>query len=293
MFWIVGKEGLLAKAFQRVFSAQGINYITSSQKECDITDLYQVEKFTSRFPINTIINCSGYTNVDLAEKEADKAFLLNEQGVLHLAQIAKKIEAKLIHFSTDYVFDGKKNSPYLEKDLTNPLNIYGASKYAGELVLQDKLPSSLVIRVSWLFSKEMPSMNFTKKMVDLLQVKEQLEIVDDQIGKVTYAEDVVEVVLEMLFQEGLFHFANQGVISRYEYALEIFKTLKELNIPVRCKHILPVSSAKFNTPAKRPGYSALDTTKIEKKLKKPIRHHTQALAECLLSMLHEGKIYVA
>ena len=292
MFWIVGKEGLLAKAFQRVLIAQDLEYIASSHLECDITNLYQVEKFASQFPITAIINCSGYTHVDFAEKEADKAFLLNEKGVFHLAQIAKKIGAKLVHFSTDYVFNGKNPSPYLETDSVDPLNIYGVSKYAGELVIQQVLPSSLIIRVSWLFSKEMPAMNFTKKMVELLQIKDQLEVVEDQVGKVTYAEDVVEGALEILAQEGLFHYANQGVISRCEYAKEILQVLKKLNIAVKCERILPVYSTKFPMLAKRPCYSALDTTKIEKFLKKPIRHHTQALAECLLSMASEGKIYV-
>jgi len=292
MFWIVGKEGLLAKAFQRGFIAQDFEYVASSHLECDITNLYQVEKFTSQFPIKTIINCSAYTHVDFAEKEIDKAFLLNEKGVLHLAQIAKKIGAKLIHFSTDYVFDGKKTSPYLETDFVDPLNIYGASKYAGELVIQQILPSSLIIRVSWLFSKEMPAMNFTKKMVELLQIKDQLEVVEDQVGKVTYAEDLVDATLELLAQEGLFHYANQGVISRYEYAKEILQVLKKLNIAVKCERILPVSSTKFPMLAKRPCYSVLDTTKIEKILNKPIRYHTEALAECLLSMASEGKIYV-
>jgi dTDP-4-dehydrorhamnose reductase len=282
MFWIVGKEGMLAKAFQRVFKDKNLEYIASSHQECDVTNFYQVEKFASLLPIKTIINCSGYTNVDLAEKEVDSAFLLNEKGVLHLAQIAKKIDAKLIHFSTDYVFNGTKNSPYLETDLVSPLNIYGASKYAGELALQDRLPSSLIIRISWLFSKEMPPMNFTKKMVDLLQRKEQLEVVEDQISKVTYAEDLVACVLEMLDQEGVFHYANHGVISRFGYAQEILTILKELHVPVRCECILPVSSSKFSTPATRPPYSALDTTKIEKCLNKSIRHHTQALVECFL-----------
>jgi dTDP-4-dehydrorhamnose reductase len=291
LFWIIGKTGILSKAFQRFFCERDISYEASSSQECDISHYSQLEAFAKGKAFTHILNCSAYTAVDLAEKEEERAFAVNAKGVENLALFAKHIQAKLVHFSTDYVFDGKKKTPYKETDRVHPVNIYGKSKERGEHILRDISPDSLVIRTSWVFSRD--GHNFIKAMLKVMQEKEEIQVIEDQIGKPTYVEDLVLATLEILEESGVYHFANKEEVSRYAYAKEILNELEDREIKVKCKKILPISSGTLVGYAPRPAYSVLDTTKIEKLLKEPIRTHQSALKECFPYILNKESFYVS
>ncbi|MBM3191522.1 MAG: sugar nucleotide-binding protein, partial [Chlamydiae bacterium] len=160
-----------------------------------------------------------------------------------------------------------------------------------EVALLQQYPTSLVVRVSWLFSEEMPAWNFTQKMLELLQLKPQLQVVSDQIGKVTYAEELARDILQLLPCEGLFHYAQSGIVSRYEYVQALLQVLQEYNIKVACREITPVSSAMFPGGAPRPSYSALDTTKVEGVLKRRLMSYKEALADCIKAKLSRGELH--
>jgi dTDP-4-dehydrorhamnose reductase len=279
--WIIGKSGLLSRAFQRILSEKKISYQVSSSSECDIRNSAALKSYARKVTTPYIFNCSAYTAVDLAETHREEAYAVNAQGVQNLVAVAKMLSAHLIHFSTDYVFDGKKNSPYQEQDLTHPLSVYGASKRKGEEILLEQLPSALIIRIAWLFSSEGPS--FVNTMWQVMVKQQELKVVETQIGKPTYVDDVVEAALQARDASGIYHFANQDAVSRYAYAQEIYHELKLQGISLQCQHIAPIASMQGGAP--RPNYSVLDTTKIEALLPKPIRSHTQALKECIHLMV--------
>jgi dTDP-4-dehydrorhamnose reductase len=290
-FWIIGKTGIVSKAFQRLFDASAVSYEVTSSKECDIADYHKLEAFFKRKEFKYILNCSAYTAVDVAEKEEERAFAVNAQGPEHLAKLVQHSPTKILHFSTDYVFDGEQQVPYQETDQVHPLSVYGKSKAEGEERLLQRLPESLVIRTSWIFSRD--GHHFIKAMLKIMKEREEIQVVEDQIGKPTYVEDLVLATLEILGEKGRYHFANQGAVSRYAYAKEIFEELKRQSISLKCKRIEPISSDSLKGYAPRPAYSVLDTTKIEKKLKQPIRHHKSALEECISLILAQEKTYVS
>lgn len=290
-FWIVGKAGILSKAFQRFFDARGISYKVSSSQECDVANEHHLEKFAKDESFTHILNCSAYTAVDLAEKDQDRAFAVNATGAEHLASLAKKRNVKLIHFSTDYVFDGKSKAPYKETDKVNPLSVYGKSKERGERLIQEMLPGSLIVRTSWVFSQD--GHNFIKAMLKVMQEKDEIQVIEDQMGKPTYVEDLVVATLDILQESGVYHFANKDEVTRFDYAKEIFDALINIGVKLKCKTILPALSANVVGYAPRPTYSVLDTIKIEKLLKHPIRSHKSALKECLPHILKKESVYVS
>jgi len=285
MFWIVGRSGVLSQAFQRVFRRKNLSFVVSSKEECDVTNVQGIKNFAKGKSCRYIINCSGYTAVDLAEKQPQEAYAINAQGVRHLAMVAEEMQAKLIHFSTDYVFDGRKKTPYLESDETDPLNVYGLTKLEGEEILLQEFPSSLVVRISWLFSEEGPS--FMKALWKAFLDKEKVEVITTQQSKPTYADDVVWAVEQIRDAEGLYHFANQDAVSRYDYAKEILAELISQGVSIKCKEVVPTQHVYAG--ATRPAYSALDTAKIEKLLGKPIRSHVASLKECIAACIHKEK----
>jgi dTDP-4-dehydrorhamnose reductase len=260
--WVLGGNGFLGTELQRVCAERGITYVASGHAEADITSLDQLKQEVERIQPTHIVNCAAYTNVDLAEKETQLAFAINGKGPGNLGKIARHYPVKVVHLSTDYVFDGKGNTPYQESDPCNPLSVYGASKYEGELSLQDECPAACILRVSWLFGKQ--GKNFISSILSVMQQKEEIKVVSDQRGRPTCCADAAEAILDVLDLSGVIHFANQGAPSRFEAAQEVRKIAIELGIPVICKSIIPVSSAEFPTPAKRPAYSVLSTTKFEK-----------------------------
>ena len=225
----------------------------------DITDKQQLEAYFSKNEFDYCINCAAYTAVDLAEEQSDLAYAVNAEGPKNLAEICKKYQVKLLHISTDFVFDGKKQTPYIETDTPNPLGVYGASKWQGERYIQEVMEDYFIIRTSWLYSEY--GNNFMKTMLRLSETRDEISVVSDQIGSPTYAGDLAEILIKIILSlptnYGVYHYSNSGAISWYDFAIEIFKQFGK-KIEVK-----PIKTEEYPTAAKRPKYSVLETTKIE------------------------------
>ena len=258
--WIIGKKGMLAKAFQRKCLEKGVDYIATSRKEVNIEHEETLRAQFETLDFTHIINCSGFTAVDLAEEEKEHAYALNTLAVERLAKLAQETQKKIIHFSTDYVFDGKQEQ-YGEEALPRPLSVYGKSKEAGEKKLFEQCPKACLLRTSWLFGVE--GEHFVKKMVQLLEKKECVKVVNDQRGCPTYADDLVEAVLEILNESGIYHFSNTGALSWYEWAEVIKQKLEEKNVPLLCRKIEAVSTDAYGAAASRPRSSILKVSKFK------------------------------
>ena len=252
---IIGKNGQLATCLKKVDPSEfDISFYGS-----DTVDVTKIETYTPLIPADLIINCSAYTAVDKAEECPEDAYAVNRMGVIQLVQFCEEHEIKIIHFSTDFVFDGEASSPYTEDDFTGPKSIYGASKLAGEEVILQSSLSALVIRTSWLYSPF--GHNFYKTMLRLGTERSELSVVNDQIGTPTSALDLARVVFQMI-QSGLpdtpelFHVSNIGQCSWADFAREIFNQ-KELSVTVN-----NTTTEAFNAPAPRPKYSVLSTEKL-------------------------------
>lgn len=250
---------MLGSALLDLCRKQGIEAIGTLRKEADVTDLFGLIEKSHIIQPTHIINCAAYTDVDGAEKNPELAFAVNAMGAGNIAQAARAVGARLIHISTDYVFNGKSSAPYQEEDICDPTNTYGHSKRAGELKVLETLPSASIVRTSWLFGSK--GKNFISTVFQWLQDKEELQVVSDQCGKPTYCHDLAEAIFLLLDVQGIVHFANEGGHSRYQIALDVLQAAKNYGLPMKCKKITPVLAAQFPTPAVRPAYTVLDTNK--------------------------------
>ncbi len=260
MYWIVGKKGMLAQALAEEFKKKSIPFIATSSSEVDISDMDQVDRFMSTHSCSYIINAAAFTNVDHCEENPDKAFAINAAGPKHLAIIAQENGAKLIHISTDYVFDGCADKPYTENDTCHPVNVYGMTKLYGEQSIERDNDHYCIIRTSSLYGPF--GHNFPERIRDLLKVRPSISVVQDQIACPTYVRDLVEALLLLKDSEGIIHFANKGGVSRFGWAEYIFQLCKERNMKgIVCKELVPVESNLVKTIAMRPLYTELSTNK--------------------------------
>ncbi len=258
--WIVGAEGMLGSALMQRCLRQELDVEGTSRRDADVTKFDRLTAKAEQIKPTHIINCAAYTDVDSAEKEPDAAFAVNAQGAENVALAARACGARLVHISTDYVFHGTGKEPYREEDLCAPANQYGKSKWEGEKKVAAALPEACILRTSWLFGSK--GKNLISSLMNWFQQKEELQVVFDQRGRPTYCHDLASAAIALLNAPGVFHFANDGERSRYQIAIDLLQAAKERGIELRCQRILPVSSAKFPTPAARPSYSVLDTSKF-------------------------------
>lgn len=276
--WIPGAKGLVGSALSEIAPKP----LLTSGHELDIADLEEVRSFLRRHgPVTDIINCAAFSQVDPAETHREEAYRANALGPETLGIAAGEVEAKLLHISTDYVFPGTAKTPLKETDPVDPCNYYGFTKLEGEKKLQAANPDACILRTSWVFGRG--GKNFVAKLLELLQTKEEIKLVDDQWGRPTYAPDLAQVLLAMLGRSGLYQFANAGVTSKYEFALAMREEMEALGLPVKCRKIEPALSSSFTAPAKRPAYSAFDTSKIERLLHMKPR----PWQACIKDYLHE------
>jgi len=258
---VTGGGGLLGSEFREISLKTGSGakkIITLKHQELDITDPYQVDRAFGEIRPSYLINCAAYTNVDKAEVEAEKAEKINVAGAKILAQACEKSRVKLIHFSTHFVFDGKKTTPYLESDPVEPLNVYGRTKLEGERIIQSLLPPDrhLILRVSWLYGKN--GNNFIHSLWNASKDVSSVRVVDDQVAAPNPAPLLAKRTLDLLETgEGLFHFSCSGSCSRYELIRFLFSELK-----LSCK-VIPISSGEFASLAKRPAFSAMGSERTE------------------------------
>ena len=257
--WVTGSLGMLGSSIVSLLEKRKIPFFATDKMDADITDFAKLASFSEKKYFTHIINCAAYTNVEKAEKEKELAFQTNAKGVQNLALLAKERKAKLVHFSTDYVFDGRKRSPYVEEDLPNPLNEYGKSKLKGEEYILSLLEDALILRTSWLFG--LGGMNFVTKMLHNMEERKEIEIVEDQIGRPTCCSDLAEALLLLISERGIFHFANREATSWYLFGKTIWEETNKMGFSLRCEKIVPVKSvSKIN----RPLYSVLATDKAER-----------------------------
>lgn len=285
---VTGAYGQLGSSLSEL-SAQfsGLQLILTDFDSLDITDRDSVVGYVESNRPDFLVNCAAYTAVDKAETDMESAFRLNALGPENLAIACRQIGARLIHVSTDYVFDGKNNRPYSEEDLPNPQGVYGSTKLEGEKLVMKQLPESVIIRTSWLYSSY--GHNFVKTMIRLGSEKDSLNVVYDQTGTPTYAGDLALTILKVISQSaknpdywksGIYHYSNLGVCSWYDFAVEIHKMAG-----ISCR-VTPVLSAVFQTVAKRPSYSVLDKSKIQTVYGIEIPYWRDSLMKCIQLILN-------
>lgn len=275
--WIIGRRGMLSQSLQRICNKKKIEYLATSRKEVDVTDENALNKQFQTLAFTHVINCSGYTAVDQAEQEQEIARQLNVNAVETLGCLTKEKGIRIIHFSTDYVFDGKRNVPYSEETQTKPLSVYGQTKREGEEKLMAINPSACIIRSSWVFGLE--GNHFVQTMIQLMKQHETLRVVSDQRGSPTFCEDLACATIDLLDHQGIYHFANSGQATWLEFAEEILKHVKEKIGKVKCQGLYPTSSEEYSALAKRPAFSVLKTDKYAKTIKKKPRHWQDCLKE--------------
>ena len=256
MVWLItGASGQLGLAMQRELSTRGISFIAANSRELDITSQNSVESILLRNSPKVIVNCAAWTDVDLAEIKQEQAYNVNALAVENLALASKQISAKLVHVSTDYVFSGEGNTPWLESAERDPASIYGLSKREGENFVQEIYEeNSFIVRTAWLYSEN--SKNFAKTMVNLALTDErEVRVVNDQIGQPTSANDLAQQIVDLVGSKsthGIYHGTSSGQATWFEFAQEIFEL-----VGANTERVVPVSSDEFLSLAKRPRYSVL------------------------------------
>lgn len=279
---VTGSKGQLGSELQALHQQyKNYNWLFTDKEELDITDEKTVEEFFAQHKIDWIINAAAYTAVDKAETEKDVAYLVNADAVKFLAKASHKHHAKFIHISTDYVFDGTHNKPYIETDKTNPQSIYGASKLLGEQYALQENPDSIIIRTSWVYSEY--GKNFVKTMMRLMQEKDKIGVVNDQFGSPTYASDLAKAIVTIIdyceknqqIYSGIYHYCNTGIITWYDFAIAIKELIKSNCI------VETISTDQYPTPANRPPYSVLDTQKICRTFALQIPNWEGGLKNCI------------
>ncbi|MCG6202519.1 dTDP-4-dehydrorhamnose reductase [Psychromonas antarctica] len=261
---ITGKGGQLAWELEQL-APEKFEVISVGINELDITNEKLVSDFIAENKPDLVINAAAYTAVDQAEKDSDLAYAVNELGVKYLAQACKKIGARILHISTDFVFDGTSASPYQTDAIPNPLNVYGASKLAGDIALNEILPeSSVIVRTAWVYAVH--GNNFVKSMLRLMQEKPQLGIIYDQVGTPTWAKGLAQwlwIIAGKPEVTGTYHWTDAGVASWYDFAIAIQELGIEKGLLNKSIPVLPIPATAYPTPAKRPVFSVIDKTSAE------------------------------
>jgi len=279
---VTGADGQVGNEFKSLkdrFLESGYRLFFTNKNELNVMDFPKLEDFCKSNNIKVIINTAAYTAVDRAENDEIEADKINHIAVKNLATIAKEYAIKLIHISTDYVFDGENFKPYTEEDITNPKSIYGRTKLDGEKAMMDINPvNSAIIRTSWVYGSV--GNNFVKTMLRLGKERDVLGVVFDQIGTPTYARDLAKAIFEVIeklqnSEVEVYHYSNEGVLSWYDFAKEIMKMAK-----ISCV-INPIETSEYPTPAKRPYFSVLNKSKIKKDFNLTIPYWKDSLSECL------------
>lgn len=276
---VTGAGGQLGQALQFIApNHPKIQFVFCSSSKLDITNTNNIEQLFKQIEPDFCINAAAYTAVDKAESEPEKAHLINAVGPKNLAVVCKEFDTVLLHISTDFVFDGSKNSPYTEDDIPNPTGIYGQTKLDGEKAVQETWDKHFIIRTSWVYSQF--GNNFMKTMLRLAKERDKLSVVNDQIGTPTNAVDLAEVLIQIILSEnrqpttdnyGIYNFSNEGQCSWYYFAKKIFEIN---NIKINLE---PIPTTSFPTPAKRPAYSVLDKSKIKKTFDVEVKYWEEEL----------------
>lgn len=274
---VTGASGQLGQSLrQRCTAFPQMKMHFCQRQDFDLEQPEQMARVLDQYQVDVVINAAAYTAVDQAEKEPDRAFAINTKGVTDLARLCAQKNSVLLHVSTDYVFNGASNTPYLEDHATAPLGIYGQSKQQGEMSIAEINPAHYIVRTSWLYGPY--GNNFLKTMLRLADQGKSLTIITEQTGSPTSTLDLADALLRLVEIEapyGIYHFSNTGQTTWHGFAREIFSQTHQLD------RVQLAETDEYPTFAKRPNYSVLDTNKIEQTLQQPIRSWQEALAEVI------------
>ena len=276
-FYVAGANGMLASDLVSMLEDRG-EVIKRDLPELDITDIGSIRKSIGDALPDVVINCAAYTAVDKAEEEEDIAHAVNASGAGNLAIVCKERGIRLVHVSTDFVFDGETCRPYMEEDTTAPLSVYGKTKLEGEALIRKKMDDYLIVRTSWLYGRH--GNNLVKTISRLAAERDNLGIVYDQAGTPTYTRDLAEAIIDLISvkaQSGIYHFSNEGVCSWYDFAYEIVRLMQVKGEVLKLKDLKPILSKEYPTPATRPAYSVMDKSKYKKATSKTIPHWRDGL----------------
>jgi dTDP-4-dehydrorhamnose reductase len=281
---LTGLDGQLGKQLQPLLSPLG-DLTTVGRETLDLANPDNIYRVIEEVKPEIIVNAAAYTAVDKSESEVELATAVNGTAPGILAAEAEKLGANLIHVSTDYVFDGTRSVPYLETDPTNPLGVYGSSKLIGEVAIQNTKAKYVIIRTAWVYGA-LGKGNFVKTMLRLGKEREELRVVYDQVGTPTWTGDLGAAISQLIPRlnadnVGIYHYTNSGAISWYDFAIAIFEEAEKLGFPLKIKRVVPITTAEYPTPAKRPAYSVLNCAKISKVLETYPPHWRQGLRQML------------
>lgn len=265
---LIGAKGQVGQELQVTLPQLG-EVISIGREELDLTNSEKISQLIREIHPDYLVNAAAYTAVDKAETEPDLAYSINAIAPKIMAESAEKIKAKFLHISTDYVFDGRKNTPYLETDLTNPLGVYGQSKLRGEEEIKTVNSQAIILRTAWVYGSYGKS-NFVKTMLRLGKEREELKVVVDQVGSPTWSKDIATAITQLLINvdnpAGIYNFTNSGVASWFDLTKAIFEEAKISGIPLKIQRVIPITTAEYPTPAVRPAYSVLSGQKISQQL---------------------------
>jgi len=274
---VTGAGGQLGQDFCDVLRRQGVEFLATDYPQMDFLQPESIREGVREAAPQWVVNCAAYTQVDKAEQDRKRAYIINRDAARVLAESAASVDAAVLHLSTDFVFSGQHGQPYLETDTTGPLSVYGQSKQEGEAAVLEACANSIVLRTAWLYGAR--GQNFVKTMLRLAGEREEIRVVADQVGAPTWTRDLADAMWQLMQkqQTGLFHYCNEGQASWYEFACAIMEEARVLGYPLKVEQVIPITTSEYPTPATRPAYSVLSRTKIQTLLDNPIPHWRQSL----------------
>ena len=278
---VTGSTGQLGFEVLRAFSQSGHVVIAPVRQELDFLHPDEVADRVRHFQADWVINCAAYTHVDRAESEVEQAFVINRDSVAQLAGAVAGYGGRLLHVSTDFVFDGKQSRPYREEDDARPLGVYGRSKWEGEQAVRAALPEAIILRTAWVYGVH--GRNFVKTILRLAREGKPLRVVNDQIGSPTWAQDIADVIRALVQNRagGTYHYTNAGSTSWHGFAAAILAGATEAGFALKTTSVEAIPTSGYPTPARRPAYSVLDTRKIQSLLTASIPHWDDSLNRML------------
>ena len=274
---VTGANGQLGREIVLALQAGNESFIGIDRDEVDFSRSDLVSEAIADYAADWVINCAAYTNVDKAEEERELAFIVNRDAARAVAEGVKLSKGRLVHVSTDFIFGGEQALPYSESDAANPLGIYGQSKLEGENAVREVLPEAVILRTAWVYGVH--GHNFVKTILRLAAERQELRVVDDQIGSPSYTGDIVNAIRALMSAgaSGTWNFTNEGVASWYDFACEIIEAAKKNGLPLVAERVLPISTEDFPLPATRPANSVMSKKKIRSLLNYQIPHWKTSL----------------
>lgn len=292
---LTGSDGQVGQELQKTLESWG-TVIGVGRNTLDLAQPAAIQQILHQVKPDLIVNAAAYTAVDRAETEPAAAEAINAIAPAIMAESAQQLGADLIHISTDYVFDGQKNTPYTEQDSPNPVSVYGHTKLGGEQAIQqawlhrpaDRTNSYFILRTAWVYGVHGKS-NFVKTMLKLGSEREQIRVVSDQLGTPTWSQHLAQAIAQLIPKltpeaSGTYHFANSGAASWYDFAIAIFEEAEQLGFPLKVQSVIPITTAEYPTPAQRPAYSILGCAKVSTLLETHPPHWKTALRQMLIEL---------